>query len=157
MKKFIAVFVSTLTVAALLLVGCTKESEPKTVESIITSNEDIAATIQSGADDAGVKIDIKDNNITYSYDISNVDGINEEMLEDEDFVKSLEDSIESHKAWSANVCKKIEDKAGIEGVVVNVIYTYNEKEIVSKSFTSADIEAEDSTEEPAEEAEESDE
>ena len=152
MKKFVAVVVSTLTVAALLLVGCTKESEPKTVESIVNSNEDVAATIQSGADDAGVKIDIKDNTITYSYDISNVDGITDKMMEDEDFVKSIEDSFAVQKDSLANVCKKIEEKADIENVIVKVIYTYNDKEVASTSFTSADVATEEAADVTTEKA-----
>ncbi len=147
MKKSITVLLSALAVTALLFVGCTKESEPKTVESIVSSNDDVATTIQSGADEAGVKIDIKDNTITYSYDISNVDGITEEMLEDEDFLKTIEDSLEMQKDSLANVCLTIEEKTGIEAVNVNVFYTYKDKEVAKASFTSADVASADVAEE----------
>lgn len=160
MKKFVAVFVSTLTVAALLLVGCTKEGEPRTVESIVSSNDDVAATIQNGADEAGVNIDIKDNTISYSYDISIVDGVTDEMIEDEDFIKSIETSIGVQKNSLAKVCKTIEKKANIEGVIINVLYTYNDKEVAGASFTSADLDAEEASSEAEKadsEAEETDE
>lgn len=144
MKKSITVLLSALTVAALLFVGCTKEPEPKTVESIVSSNDDVASTIQSGASEEGVNIDIKENTITYSFDISNIDGVTEELLEDEDYIKSLEDSIDEQKDLHANVCKKIEEKADIEGVIVNVLYTYKGKEVAGASFTSADVTGEES-------------
>ena len=122
-KKATTVFISVLTVTAMLLAGCSKDSAPKTVESIVNSNEDVATTIKGAADESGVKVDIKDNTITYTYDISSVDGITEEMIGDENFVKSLETSIAGQKTSLANICTSIEEKTGIEGVVVNVVYS----------------------------------
>ena len=108
-KKATTVFISVLTVTAMLLAGCSKDSAPKTVESIVNSNEDVATTIKGAADESGVKVDIKDNTITYTYDISSVDGITEEMIGDENFVKSLETSIAGQKTSLANICTSIEE------------------------------------------------
>lgn len=145
-KSPVTLVLSVLTITALLLTGCSKDSAPKTVESIVNSNEDVATTIKGAADESGVKVDIKDNTITYTYDISSVDGITEEMIGDENFVKSLETSIAGQKTSLANICTSIEEKTGIEGVVVNVVYSYGDKEVVSTSVTSADAAAEETTE-----------
>ena len=143
MKKYVAVALSVVMAAALLLVGCGKESEPKTVESIVNSNDEVASTIKSGADESGVQVDVKDNTITYSYDISTVDGITDELAESEEFVKSLENSLSSQKSSFANICKTIEENAEIEGVVVTVVYKYKDKELANVSYTSADAAAEE--------------
>ena len=152
-KKATTVFISVLTVTAMLLAGCTKESEPKTVETIVNSNDDIASTIKGAADDSGVKVDIQGNTITYSYDISSVDGITEEMIGDEDFVKSLETSLGAQKSSLANVCTSIKEKKKIEGVVVKVIYSYGDKEIVSTTVTSADAVSDEAANEEAKDSE----
>ncbi len=142
MKRYVAIALSVVMAAALLLAGCGKESEPKTVESIVSSNDEIASTIKSGAEESGVNVDIKGNTITYSYDISTIDGITDELVEGEEFVKSLEDSLSSQKNSFAGICKTIEEKAEIEGVVVEVVYTYKDKELANVSYTSADADAE---------------
>ena len=150
MKKTVTVVVSMLTISALLLAGCTRESKPKTVESIVNSNEDVAETIQKGASDSGVEVDIKDNTITYSFDISNAEGFTEEMLDSDDFIKSIETSQDSQKSFLGGICKSIEEKTGIEGVTIKVIYTRGDKEVITSTVTSADA----SDEAPAETDEE---
>ena len=151
LKEAATLVVSVVTITALLLTGCNKSSEPKTVESLINSNEDIARTIQGGAQESGVNVDIKENTITYSYDISSVDGVTEELLKDEDYVKMFETSLESQKPGLAKNCAEIEKIAGIEGVVIKVVYTYGDKEVVSTTVTSADAASDDAASEKTEE------
>ena len=153
-KRPVTLVLSLLTITALLITGCTKESAPKTVESIVNSDEQIASTIKGGADESGVNVDIKDNNITYSYDISSVDGITEEMLENEEFSKSLQTSLDGQKTHLAGICKSIEEQAGLEGVVVKVVYTYGDKEILSTTVTSADAASDEAAADKAEEGSE---
>lgn len=137
MKKFTAGLVSLLIGVALLLGGCADKT-PKTLEEVVASNEQIAAEISQGTDDSGIQIDIKGNTVTYSYDISSVDGVTEEMLEKEDFLKSFQTSLDAQASTFANVCSTLEEKTGIEGISVNVIYTYGDKEIANATYTSAD-------------------
>lgn len=157
MKKFATVLISVLTVSTLILVSCTKESEPKTVESLIKSSDEVATMIQGGASDAGVNVDIKDNAITYSYDMSNVDGVTEEMIANEDFLNSIKTSLDSQKTSNGGICKTIEEKMGIEGVTIKVIYSYGDKELASAEYTSADAEAETDDTDTSEDSAESEE
>ena len=143
MKKYITVALSALAITALLLAGCTKESEPKTVETIIKSNDEVAESVRKSTEDAGVNVEITDNLINYSYDISKDEGITEEMIKDEDYIKSLETLLNGNKDYYANICKTIEEQTGIEGVTIGVYLTYKDKPVVDMMVTSADAAAEE--------------
>lgn len=140
MKRYITLFLSVLVITALLLAGCSKGSETKTLESIVNSDEEVAETIQSSADSSGVVVDVKENTITYTCDISSFDGVTEEIVSDEAFAASFQTSLEAQKDTFVGVCKTLEEDTGIKGVVVKVVYTYGDKEVASASFTSADAE-----------------
>lgn len=136
MKKSVTIALSVFSIAALLLAGCTK-SAPKTVESIIGSNEDVEEAIQSGASENSVEVEIKENTITYNYDLSAVEGITDEMLKDEEFIESLVSSLDSLTDSMTSVAATVEKQTGIEGVVIKVFYNYGGKEIANATFTSA--------------------
>ena len=137
MKRSITIFLSLILAATMLLTACS-ESKPGTLEEIVETDEEVAEEINRGAEESGIGIEIKGNEITYTYDISSVDGVTDEMIEDEDFVKSFSTSLESQGAAFADICASLEEKTGIEGVSVTVVYMYGDKKITSATYTSAD-------------------
>lgn len=137
MNKIFTFIMAMLMTASLLMTGCAK-SEPKTLEDIVSTDEEVAEEINKGAADSGIQVDIKDNTVTYTYDISSVEGVTDEMIEDEEFVQSFQKSLDSQASAFADVCASLEKKTGISGVLVNVVYLYGDKEIAKSTYTSAD-------------------
>ena len=146
MKRTVTVLLSVLTISALLFAGCTRETEPKTVETIINTNEKVSEAVNAVAKDTGVDLLIEGNTITYTYDISKVDGITEEMMDDEEFIDSLKTTLKSHEEILANTCKTIEDEAEIEGVQAVARLTYGDKSVVDITVTSDSLETEETSE-----------
>ena len=127
-----------LAIVALLLSGCSGNKTPDTIESLVNSDEELATSIQKQAEAVGCDMDIKDNIITYTFDISTVDGITEELIRSDEFVESLKASIESQDEALSEFCKSVEKETDVEGVVLNVIYKFGDKEIVSSTFSASD-------------------
>ena len=151
MKKYIALLLSVLMMTAALFSGCS-QSEPQTLEEMVSANEEVAEEVNKSVEGTGIQISIKDNAVTYTYDISTVDGVTEEMLEDEQFIEAFRTSIDSQGPSYAGTCADLEEKTGLEGVSITVIYVYGDKEVASSTYTSADA-AEDSGSSDEEKAE----
>ena len=120
----------------MLLSSCVEK--PSTIEELINSNKDIEEQVNSAAENAGMKIDIKGNEIIYSYDLSGIEGATEETLKDEAMITSLQKSLDSQKSSFGSVCKKIEEESGISGVSATVNYTFNGEVLATETYTSAD-------------------
>ena len=70
--------IALIAVMAFALAAC--GAKTKTLESYISKDKTAADEINKAADEAGMTVDIKDNTVTYIYDISNMgDTITEEL------------------------------------------------------------------------------
>lgn len=146
MKKYISVVLSLLISISMMLTACSNvEREPDTLESLVSSNQEVAGEINKSAEESGISVDVKDNTVTYTYDVSNVDGVTDEMIEDEDFIKSFQTSLDAQGPSFRDVCSDLEEKTGIQGVSVHVVYLYKDKEIASATFTSSDADESEDT------------
>lgn len=130
------VMLSMILTLGLLLSSCV--SQPETIEELIDSNSDVKDQIQTAAEEAGMVVDIKGNEITYTYDLSGIEGATKENLKDEAMLETLTNALDSQKSVFAGVCKSIEDETGISGVTTIVNYTYGEEVLVTRTFTSAE-------------------
>ena len=138
MNKSLYRYLSLIIIALMLFSGCSINKDPGTLESMVDSNEELSAAIQSAAADTECSIDIKDNTITYSYDISTLDGVTDEVIKKDAFIESAEASIASQEESLVELCRSIEEMTGISGIVVNLRYTYGKKKVSAASFTAAD-------------------
>ena len=136
MKRYTSKIIYVLVIAALLLSGCSGESGAVSVQSLAESDEEIASSIENGAEEVGCTVDIDGNVITYSFDISSIGSVTEDLIKDPEFVKTLETSIASQQEYFSDFCRSLEEKTGIEDITVNVIYTYDNKTVAESSFTS---------------------
>jgi PBP1b-binding outer membrane lipoprotein LpoB len=134
MKRSITVLLSVLMIAALMLSGCSKESEPKTLESVVNSDSSIAEDITSSTEGSGVTVDIKENTVTYTYDFANIESITDEVVAQEEFVNQIETALAGQESTFVGVAKTCEEETGVNGVLVKVIYKYKDKELVSSTY-----------------------
>lgn len=100
---------------------------------------------QLGVDEkSGIFVDIKGNELIFTYDYSKMDGnFTREGIVNDGFKKNLEEIMTENGAGSTfgNIAKTMEDASGIEGITVTVEYTWEDEVVYSQSFTSADAES----------------
>lgn len=150
-KKLFTTAISFILVFAMLLSACSKK-EPDTLETLMKSDSEVLGSIQQDAESSGVKLSISGNEITYEYDISNQNDVDEKMLENEEYIKKYNTALDAGAGIFEDYVKQTEEASEIEGISMIVKYTYKGKEIASRTFTSTT--AKESTEEQAAEGEE---
>ena len=134
-KKIFTIALSIMLVFAMLLSACSKK-EPDTLESLMKSDSDVLGSIQQEAESNGVKLTISGNEITYEYDISNQNDVDEKMLENEEYIKKYNTALDAGASIFEDYVKQTEETSEIEGLSMVVKYTYKGKEIASRVFTS---------------------
>lgn len=164
MKKrtFIVLMIMTL-ITVLCFTSCGKK-ETMTLEKYCKDNPEVQESINKAMSDSNVLVEIKGNDIIYSFDLSSVEGYTEEIAKTDAVKKALEEALTAAGPTFGNISKSVEESTGIEGINTIVNYTWGDEAIVTKSFTSADAETsgeetpaeatEEANEEAAEEAEE---
>lgn len=138
MKKrtIIAIIMIMSMAAGLMLSSCAKK--PETLEAYVKSNKDVQEEINSMATDKSMKVEIKDNAITYTYDLADAEGSTEESIKDPAVQESLVSLLESSKDQFVNTCKELESTTGLSGITMTVTFTYEGEEIVTRTFSAAD-------------------
>lgn len=112
--------------------------EPMTLEKYAAGDADIQKTIESAMADSNVLVEIKENSITYSFDLSTMEGYTEDLAKSEVIQATLESALDSAGPTFGGIAKSIEETTEITGISTVVSYTWGDELIVSRSFTSAD-------------------
>ena len=136
-KSLISIIMVMTLLMALMMSSC--EKKPETLEEFVNSNEDSMEDIQKTADESGLKVSIKGNEVTYSYDISDYDGMTEEIAKGDQMKKALEDALNDASATFTGLCGDLEEESGIEGVTIKVNYTYKDENLITKVYDKSGI------------------
>ena len=112
----------------------------KTLESAVAQDSSFWDELKKAMDtNEGLTIEIKGNDIIYSYDmtvlVSDLESLKSDVMKE-----ALGSAIEEQKAVFADLCKTAEDQTGIKGIQTVVNYTAGEELLISRTFTSADAE-----------------
>ena len=165
-KKTFIVLMIMAVVAAMCFTACGKKA-PETLESYIDSHPEVKEEIDEklGTDELkGVTIEFSGNEMTYTYDISGMDNITEEIAKSDTLKESLDAGLEQQSSTFVQLANTLknsvkEDGVELETVKVTVIYTYEDTQITSRTFeaddsaaAAGDAEAEDEAEDAAEDA-----
>ena len=174
MKKstFIVLMIMAV-VAAMCFTACGKKA-PTTLESYVNDHPEVKEEIDEklGTDELkGVTVDFSGNEMTYTYDISGMDNITEELAKSDTLKESLDAGLDQQSSTFVQLASTLknsvkEDGVELETVKVTVVYTYEDYQITSRTFEAddsaasagedAEDEAEDAAEEAAEDAVEGD-
>ena len=119
MKKKLALVLSLVAMMCMVFTSC---GGPKTFEEYVNSDSELMEDIQEIQDEnEGLTITIKDNTITYEYDVS-VLGIDKDTAV---AAKSnLEQTITKTTDEYKDLIEDFEEETGIEGLTVVGTYTY---------------------------------
>lgn len=136
-KSLISVIVMMVLLMALIMSSC--EKKPESLEEFVNSNEDSMEDIQKTADESGLKVEIKGNEVTYSYDISDYEGMTEEIAKGDQMKKALEDALNDASDTFTGLCGDLEEESGIEGVTIKVNYTYKDENLITTVYDKSGI------------------
>ena len=146
MKKRTLLLVMVFTLITAMLVTACGGKEAMTLEKYAKDNPEVQESIDSAMADSNVLVEIKGNEIIYTFDLSNMDGYTEELVKDESVVSALESALEAAGGSFGGIAKSIEESTGIQGISTTVNYTWGDDVIVTRTFTAADAADADSGE-----------
>lgn len=137
-KGIISLIICFTLVMSIFITSCGSK-EPETLEAYLANNPDAAAEIQEASDSSGLEVSITGNDVTYTYDLKNFDGMTEELAKSDELVKSLSDAISENADNFSQLCASLEESSKIEGIQIIVNYTYDGEVLTSATFNSAGI------------------
>ena len=139
-KRTLIVLMIMAVITALCFTACGSK-ETMTLEQYVQDNPDVQESIDSAMTDSNVAVVIKENDISYNFDLSKMDGYTEELAKSDAIISALDDALAAAGGTFGGICKSIEESTEITGITTTVNYTWEDEVLVSKTFTSADADA----------------
>ena len=138
MKKrtFIVLMVMAL-ITALCFTSCGSKEE-MTLEKFCADNPEVQESIDQAMADSNVLVEIKENAIIYTFDLSKMDGYTEEIAKSDVIKENLNTALDAAAGTFGNISKSVEESTEIQGISTVVNYNWNDENIVTRTFTSAD-------------------
>jgi len=149
-KRTLIVFLVMAVISALCFTACGGK-ETMTLEKYVKDNPDIQESIDSAMTDSNVLVEITGNDISYTFDLSKMDGYTEELAKSDAIVKALDEALGAAGGTFGGIAKSIEEQTKISGITTTVTYTWGDEQLVTKTFSSADAAADTGTEAEADE------
>ena len=144
-KRTLVVLLIMAVITALCFTACGSK-ETMTLEKYVQDNPDVQESIDSAMTDSNVAVVIKENDISYNFDLSKMDGYTEELAKSDAIISALDDALAAAGGTFGGICKSLEESTEISGITTTVNYSWEDEVLVTKTFTSADAETEDSGE-----------
>ena len=145
-KKVLLVLLAMLVGMTMIMTACgggggAAEEEPMTLEKYVQGDASVEEAIDSAMNDSNVLVEIKENSIIYTFDLSSMEGYTEELAKSEEIQAALQSALDSAGGTFGGIAKSIEEASGIAGISTVVNYTWGDEVVVTKTFTSADAPA----------------
>ena len=144
-KRTLIVLMIMAVITALCFTACGSK-ETMTLEKYVQDNPDVQESIDSAMADSNVAVVIKENDISYNFDLSKMDGYTEELAKSDAIISALDDALAAAGGTFGGICKSLEESTEISGITTTVNYSWEDEVLVTKTFTSADAKTEDSGE-----------
>lgn len=110
------------------------EEEIETLETIINSDSDLQEQITSGGGQEGLTIEVKDNEIIYTFDMTAISDLPAEQLKDPVMVDALNQTMDEGVDQFTGLCATMEAQTGLEGVHMTIVYTCGSDVLISRTF-----------------------
>ena len=133
-KSIVAMLLAFIMTFSLMATAC---GSPKTIEEYINKDKDAAEQVQKAADTAGLTVNFKGNDVVYTYDLSSINNVTEEVIKSDMMKEQLASALDSTADTFVGLCKQLEEESKIEGIQIIVNYTYGDEVIVTKTFNSS--------------------
>lgn len=124
---------SILAVAVLLIsMVLTSCGEDKTLESYVNNDKDLKEKIQQIGEDSGLGVEIKGNDVIYTFDIETL-GVTKDMVDD-NLKTELEKALDTQKGTFVSVVDTLEEETEIDGIRIVINYTFQDEVLVNKIY-----------------------
>ena len=133
-KSMVALLLAFVMSFSLMATAC---SSPKTIEEYINKDKEAAEQVQKAADTAGLTVDFSGNDVVYTYDLSSVNNVTEDVIKSDMMKEELASALDSTSDKFVGLCKQLEEESKISGIQIVVNYTYGDEVIVTKTFNSS--------------------
>jgi hypothetical protein len=133
-KSMVAMLLAFVMTFSLMAASC---GSPKTIEEYINKDKEAAEQVQKAADTAGLTVDFKGNDVIYTYDLSTINNVTEEVIKSDMMKEQLSSALDSTSDKFVGLCKQLEEESKIEGIQIIVNYTFGDEVIVTKTFNSS--------------------
>ena len=142
-KKILLVLLAMLVGMAMIMTACgggsgTAEEEPMTLEKYVADDPEVEQSIEQAMSDSNVLVEIKENAIIYTFDLSTMEGYTEELAHTEEIQAALASALDAASGTFGGIAKNIEEASGLTGITTVVNYTWGDEVVVTKTFSSAD-------------------
>ena len=136
MKKKAFILMLILAVfSTMVLTAC---GGSKTLEQYVAEDTEMQESIDAAMESSNVLVTVKENEVTYTYDLSKMEGYTEEVVKDEEVLASLDSTLTSAGPTFGGISKTLEERTKIKGITTTVVYTWEDEVLITKSFSSAD-------------------
>ena len=132
-KSIIALIITFAMVMSLFITSCGSK-EPETIESFVNSNKEAADQIKEAAENSGLDVTITGNDVIYTYDLKNFEGMTDELAKSDVLKESLASALSANASSFTELCGQLEEESKIEGIQIIVTYTYDGETLVTQKF-----------------------
>ena len=133
-KGLIALLISLVMMLSVFTTAC---GGPKTIEEYVKNDKDAQEQLDKVAESQGLAVDIIGNDVVYTYDISSIDGVTEEIGTSDLMKDQLASALDNVSDQFVGLCKQLEEESKITGVQIIINYTYGDTVLVTKTFNSS--------------------
>ena len=133
-KSMVALLLAFVMSFSLMATAC---SSPKTIEEYINKDKEAAEQVQKAADTAGLTVDFSGNDVVYTYDLSSINNVTEDVIKSDMMKEQLASALDSTSDTFVGLCKQLEEESKISGIQIVVNYTYGDEVIITKTFNSS--------------------
>ncbi|HHW94783.1 MAG TPA: DUF4854 domain-containing protein [Mogibacterium sp.] len=129
-KSLFSILAVAVLLISLVLTSCGEED--KTLESYVNSDKDLKEKIQQIGEDSGLGVEIKGNDVIYTFDIETL-GVTKDMVDD-NLKTELEKAQDTQKGTFVSVVDTLEEETEIDGIRIVINYTFQDEVLVNKIY-----------------------
>lgn len=133
-KGLIALLISLVMMLSVFTTAC---GGPKTIEEYVKNDKEAQEQLDKVAENQGLAVEITGNDVIYTYDISSIEGVTEEVGTSDLMKDQLASALDSVSDQFVGLCKQLEEESKITGVQIIINYTYGDTVLVNKTFNSS--------------------
>ena len=133
-KGLIALLISLVMMLSVFTTAC---GGPKTIEEYVKNDKEAQEQLDKVAENQGLAVEITGNDVIYTYDISSIDGVTEEVGTSDLMKDQLASALDGVSDQFVGLCKQLEEESKITGVQIIINYTYGDTVLVNKTFNSS--------------------
>ena len=114
-KGLIALLISLVMMLSVFTTAC---GGPKTIEEYVKNDKEAQEQLDKVAENQGLAVEITGNDVIYTYDISSIDGVTEEVGTSDLMKDQLASALDGVSDQFVGLCKQLEEESKITGVQI---------------------------------------